>query len=422
MKRYMMAIGDSPFSGTGFGEELRHILFRLAQTGKFDISWQSFQHLGCPFELSDRTFSDVPNRGGKIQIYSGAGGNPYHFGADFFLKNYRDINPEIVFFMGDPANLKFYLDFKTKLGFPFVFYVTLDGVPIHPQWSGYLKYVNLLVSMTSWAQKEYRNVGFSPAMIHHGVNCKWWKVNRKYKYYLRQQHGIDDDVCVFVNWDVPQHRKRTDALLRCWKAFIERKPKPKALLLLYTIWNMEESMGWSIDGLINQYKIPRDRIINPIQIQGSPKYWIGPSETPEQLKKIIMMGDIMPSCTSGEGFGKTGLEAMAMGIPVIITDYSACSEVHQKGSILIPTYKGRAGRFRMDDRRRSVEGGIVNEKKFVEEMIYLYENEKERKKLSREAQRWAKEFDYDKKIVPQWVKLLTDLDTDLIAAKELLNL
>jgi len=76
----------------------------------------------------------------------------------------------------------------------------------------------------------------------------------------------------------------------------------------------------------------------------------------------------------------------------------------------------------MDDKRRSVEAGIVDEKKFVEEMVYLYEDENERNKLSKEAKRWAKEFDYDKNIIPQWVKLLTSLDTDLIAAKELLNI
>jgi len=75
----------------------------------------------------------------------------------------------------------------------------------------------------------------------------------------------------------------------------------------------------------------------------------------------------------------------------------------------------------MDDRRRSVEAGIVDEKKFVDAMIYLYENEKDRCKLGSEARLWSEEFDYDDKIIPQWVKLLGNLDTDLIAAKELLN-
>lgn len=417
-----MGIGDSPFAGTGFGEELRHVLFRLAQTGQFDISWQSLQHLGYPIDVPDTMFSDIPNRKGKVKVY-GSHGDPLHFGADAFLKNYRDINPEMIFFMGDPRNVKPYINYKTRLGFPFVMYVTLDGTPIHPQWKEYLKYINLLVAMTEWAQKEYEKVGFNPAMIHHGVTCKWWKVNPEEKYSLRREHKIPDDAVVFVNWDVPQHRKRPDALLRCWKQFLRgnKDRQKRAILSLYCDWNLGGSMGFNIEGLIKQYKVPRQNIISPIQLQGAPKYWSS-AETPDQLKKMVCMGDIMPSCTSGEGFGKTGLEAMTMGIPVIITDYSACSEVHQKGSILVPTYKGRAGRYRMDDRRRSVEAGIVDEKKFVDAMIYLYENEGERRKLGREARRWSKEFDYDKVIVPQWIHLLSSLDTDLIAAKELLNL
>ena len=754
-----MAIGDSPFSGTGFGEELRHVLLRIDQTGKFDVAWQSLQHLGFPITIHDTMFSDIPNRKGKVKIY-GSHGDPMRFGADAFLKNYRDILPELVLFMGDPRNIKYYLDYKTRLGFPFAMYCydeetevltkegfkhfkdvtyndeiatlnkegyleyykpialqkyyyegmmyhwigksydllvtpehklyvrkpiiygvnhkfelreareiydwkeyefkkdamwlgkvigssiaipkvevkktkynnkgtfkpknyaefpmrewirfmawflsegcttdpkryvifiaqentknreeicktlevlnihygevdtgvgiyskqlwtylrqfgkshdkfipqyikdsspskikifletymkgdghkrgetwhsiftvssrmrddlmellvkigkasdyyernngyfiqiknvrltpiicqrknpprkamyrgyvydltvpnhtlfirrngktlwsgncTLDGTPIHPQWKEYLKYVNLLITMTKWAQEKYREVGLNPAMIHHGVNAKWWKVNPQEKYFIRQTHNIPDDAVVFVNWDIPQHRKRPDALLRCWKEVLKgsRDRQKRAVLLLYSDWNLGGSMGFNIEGLIKQYKIPRQNIVSPIQIQGAPKYWSG-AETPERLKEIVCMGDIMPSTTSGEGFGKTGLEAMAMGMPVIITDYSACSEVHQKGSILVPTYRGRAGRYRMDDRRRSVDAGIVNEKKFVDAMIYLFENEKERRKLGNEARRWSKHFDYDKRIIPEWTRLLSSLDTDLIAAKELLSI
>jgi len=422
MKRHLMAISDGPFSGTGFGEELRQVLFGLAQTGQFDISWQSLQHFGYNVEISDKMFSDIPNRGGKIRLYSGTYGDIYKYGADSFYKNYREINPEMVLFMGDPRNIKHYRELKIRLGFPLILYVTLDGLPIHPNWLQHLNFTNVLIAMTEWAQNEYAKVGFSPAYIHHGIRWNWWHVKEKDKYELRNKYSIPDDVVVFMNWDVPQHRKRPDALARCWRDFVKRgKGKYKAIFIWYADWNMGGSLGYNIEGLLKQYKVPRENIIDPIQIQGSPKFW-NRAETPDQIRKIASMGDIYMCTTSGEGFGKTKLEGLSMGMSVIVTDYSACSEVCEKGSILVPCYKGRAGRFRPDDRRRSVEGGIVNEKKFVDAMEYLYQDENERRRLGHEARRWAKTFDYDRQIIPAWKTILGSLDVDTIVAKELLNL
>lgn len=325
--------------------------------------------------------------------------------------------------MGDPRNTRGYLEYKSKLGFCFVHYCTLDGLPIHPQWLEYLKYVNLLISMTSWARQEFRKIGLdNVAMIHHGLNWDWWKVTEEEKREARLQLGIPEDSVIFINWDVPQHRKRPDALLRCWKTFIEKGDrKDKCALVLYSDWEMANSLGWNIEDLIKQYNVPRDTVISPIELQGTPKFWQS-AESPEQLKSIVKIGDIFCSTTSGEGSGKCSLEALGMGMPVVITDYSACSEVCAKGSILVPCYEGRAGRFRMDDNRRSVEAGVVNEERFVEAMEMLYEDEGERRRLGNEAREWSRTFDYDEVVVPSWKKLLHSLDVEQIMAKELLNL
>jgi len=108
-------------------------------------------------------------------------------------------------------------------------------------------------------------------------------------------------------------------------------------------------------------------------------------------------------------------------MPVIITDYAASSEVHQKGSILVPCYEGRHGRFRHQDKIRGVEAGIVNEEKFTEAMLYLYNNKEERLMLGKEARRWAREFDYDTKIIPQWINLFNSITPEDIMLKEMVQ-
>lgn len=420
---HIMGISDSPFSGTGFSEELRNIFYRLVQTGEFRISWYGLQHTGFPINVPDTIFPDLPHKGAMIKLL-GTRGNPMSFGADNFLKHFLTENPEMVFFMGDPRNIVGYVDapyfWKEKYHFPLAMYCTLDGLPIHPSWLNILNKVNVLVAMTEWAQVEFVKIGLAPAAIHHGIDWYSWKpCNTETKTKLRKKYKIPVDATIFVNWDVNQHRKRMDALLRCWSNF---KPENKnAKLLLYTQWEEMGMMGFDINSLIEQYKIPRESIISPIDLQNSPKY-VDCAETPEKLREIASLGDIFVSTTSGEGFGKCSLEALSLGIPVIITDYSACSEVCQKGSILIPTYEGRKGRFTYPSGIRGVESGLVDEEKFTEAMLELYYNVKERRELGMRAREWAKNFDYDGVIIPQWRNLFNLINPDEILLAELLNL
>jgi len=415
---HLMLISDGPFSGTGFGEELRHVFYRLVQTGLFRISWYSLQHTGFPVYIPDSIFSDIPNKGATIKLL-GTRGNIYSFGADNFLKHYLTENPEAVLFMGDPIHIEPYLHLKKHLGFPLYMYCTLDGLPINEKWLELLQMVNVLIAMTEWAQNEYVKVGLSPAFIHHGLNWNWWRPpNEQLKAQLRKKYKIPEDDVVFINWEVNQHRKRLDALLRCWANF---KPESKkAKLILYTDWNLKE--GYDLLKLIKEYKIPEKSVISPMELQGSPKF-VDCAQTPEQLREIAFLGDIYVSPTSGEGFGKCSLEALGAGMPVIITDYSACPEVCAKGSILIPTYGEKTGgRFRLPEYMRGVELGIVNEEKFTEAMLQLYNNHEERRNLGIIAREWAKNFDYDKVIVPKWNNLLNLINPDEILLAELLGI
>jgi len=419
IKTHIMVIGDGPKSGTGFGEELRHIFYRLAQTGEFEIIWFALSEQGYPIDLPDSVFPDLPHKEAKIKVICNRG-DPFARGANVFPKHYMKYRPEIVFFMGDPLNITGYVsepyNWKDKFHFPFYMYVTLDGTPVNPMYLDNLKKVNVLIAMTEWAQVEYMKSGLAPAAIHHGVNWNWWSNNKQIKAKLRAKYRIPEDIALFINWEVNQHRKRLDALLRCWRDF---HPETKnAKLLLYTDWEMETKLGWNIENLIKEYNVPRETIISPQQLTGTPKFW-EVMEPLEAIRDIARLGDIYISTTSGEGFGKCALEAMSLGIPVIITDYSACSEVCAKGSILIPCYEGRTGRFRHQDRIRGVQAGIVNEEKFTEAMVYLYNNAKEREELGKHARKWAREFDYDTKIIPQWLHLFRSVSPEKIMMAEL---
>ena len=421
-----MIITDGPFSGSGFGEEMRNVLFRLVQTGRFKIFWFNLQHSGFDYDIIDEQFPDIPHKGARITILGHRPMDRFKFGAEHFAIHWARHNPDWVLFMGDPKNIRPYVmgnlgesnkpddSLKRKLGFPLAMYVTLDGLPISPSWLDYLKHVNVLIAMTEWAQMEYVKVGLSPTFIHHGVNWNWWATNPEEKARLRKKYKIPNDWVIYINWEVPQHRKRPDALLRAWRDF--RPEKKKARLILYCDWSMGNTLGYNIENLIKQYNVPRQTIINPLQLQKRPKFWACP-ERPETLLEIAKLGDVYVTTTSGEGFGKCTLESLSLGMPVVIPNYSACPEVCRRGSILVPI----TGTYRMDDRRRSVEGGIVDEEEFTKAITDLYYNKQMREELSREARQWAQNFDYDTIIIPNWINLLESINWDSITLKELLH-
>jgi len=424
-KLRLMVISDDPFSGSGFGEEMRNIAFRLVQTGLFEIIWFSLQHTGFAMDVYDYQFDDIPHKGSKITVVGGRPEDIHQFGAGIMPKHWIEHTPDAVMFMGDPRNVTPYVlpekkSVKDRLGMPLYMYVTLDGLPINPDWLETLRRINVLIAMTEWAQMEYVKVGLQPAFIHHGVNWNQWVISQQEKAKIRKKYKIPEDCIVYGNWEVNQHRKRTDALLRYWKAFEPETKNTK--LLLFTDWRMENTLGWNLYKLCNEYglkhpKLAGSTIIDPISLRGSPKYWQVP-EQPWKVREIASIIDVYVSTTSGEGFGKCPLEAMSLGIPVIITDYSACSEVCAKGSKLIPI----TGTFRWDERRRGVAGGLVDEVKFTKAMNYLYHNKDERIELGKLAREWARKFDYDTQIIPKWRQLLLSINPDQIMAGELLQL
>jgi glycosyltransferase involved in cell wall biosynthesis len=406
MKIYIFT--DSPTSGTGFGEEIRNLAFRWAQHGH-DIFIHSIAYHGYPYKLYDTDFSDIPQKGAHITVL-GDWGNPHDFGTIIFKENYKEYHPDIVLLFGDPHVLEKWVPLKKKLGFPLLIYVTLDGLPVNIRWLDKLNNTNLRITMTKWAQKHYRDVGVDSVTIHHGINPEWWSTTEENKQAMKQKYGLKQNYTYFISWDMNQHRKRFDALLRCWKQF---KPETKrAKLILWTDWWCR--LGWDLDWFIKQYDIPRDTIISPMDLTGRDKYWER-AEPPEVHREIAMLGDIYTTTSSGEGFGKCNLEAMGLGLPVIYTDYSAMPEVIGNAGISVPI----TGTFRWHDNVRSVEGGLVDETLFTQALYRLYDNKEERKKLGDIGVKRVKMFDYDKVVNPQWLSLFSQINPDVIMAKEM---
>jgi glycosyltransferase involved in cell wall biosynthesis len=426
-----MLISDAPWMGTGFAEELKNIAFRLAQSGRYAVYYLALQYFGHPLKFFDYQFPELPQKGASITVLGNTAPVDL-FGAPAFKDHYKEVVPELVFFMGDPRNIRPYVEppfnHKQTLKFPMVMYLTLDGVPINPGWFTTLRQIDVLFCMTDWALNEYNKIGLNNlgGYVHHGENVAFWTNNPTRKKLLRQQYGIPEDYVLFYNSDVNQHRKRKDALLRCWR---DAHPENKKMLLFLNT-DLDCELGQRIGGypdrnppfvgLIEQYDVPRKTIITPFDIYGKHKNWtLG--EPIEHMRDAMAMADVYLSCTSGEGFGKNLLQSICMNVPVITGNYSSMPEVLKEGSILIDPYEGRMGKFRWNDASRSVEGWLINEEKFTDAILRLYDNKNEREELGLRGREWALNFDYDTKIMPAWLSILNRLNPDEMFLNLVLN-
>ena len=415
-----MATSDWAACGTGFSEELRNILYRIVQTGEYEVSWVGFNYVGFPIDLPDTCFPDLPQKGATIKCLSGVG-PPSLYGLEGLKRNFDDIAPDFVLGMGDPENFIPYIDYRKRSGnpFPYIAYTTLDGLPIHPYFPDVFKHINVSLAMTEWALTEYQKAGAQMSgYIHHGVNWQWMTTSKSEKKKLRKLFGIDEDTVIFMDPNVNQYRKRQDALLTAWR---DMKPETKDMkLYLYTDSDMSGTLGWSLEPLMKQLGVPRETVLLPEDVYGKRKYWEQASDMNFHRKQLAM-ADVVVSATSGEGFGKCFLEALSMGQPVIAPNYSAIPEVCERGSILVPLYDGPAGFYRAQDKIRMVNGGIVNQEKLSEAMLRLYDHPEERDEMGAQGREWSKNFDYDTQVIPGWLDILGRLNPDVIYSREILS-
>lgn len=420
MKTKIMATSDWAACGTGFSEELRHILYRLAQTGEYEIYWIGFNYVGYSIDLEDKVFADLPHKGATVKCLSGVG-PPEEYGLQGLIRNFGKYYPDFVMSMGDPKNFQPYIKHRhrTNLRYPYICYTTLDGTPIHPAFKEVFKHVNVPLAMTQWALEEYQKADIHMSgYIHHGVNWQWMATNKSEKMRIRRRYGIDDDTVLFMEANVNQFRKRQDALLSAWRDF---RPEIKnAKLYLYTDSDMSRSLGWHLETLIEQLGVPRNTILLPEDVYGQRKWWEQATDL-EFHRQQLAMADVFCSCTSGEGFGKLFLEGLSLQKPVVVPNYSAMPEVCERGAILVPLYEGPAGYYRMQDKLRLSPGGVVNQAKFTEALQYLYDHPEEREELGAQGREWAKNFDYDTQVIPGWTDILNRLNPDVILSQEMLR-
>lgn len=178
------------------------------------------------------------------------------------------------------------------------------------------------IAMARFGEQLLNDIGLDPLYVPHGIDTAAFSPQREHRNETREKFLIPKDA--FVIGMVAANKGRTPArkaFPEVMQAFAEFKREcPKAHLHLHTD-PTTAGQGVPMMRLMERCGVPKDAVTfaHPIRVElGMPTL---------EMAKMYSAFDVLANPSYGEGFGIPIVEAQSCGCPVIVTDFSAMTEL-----------------------------------------------------------------------------------------------
>lgn len=350
----ILLVSHSPTLTTGYGRVVRMLAAALTDAGHM----VTVLGAGCESEHALRGARLLPWKGVEEQ------------GA--IVRAIASHMPDVLITIGDPWMFESLVDPSTRQGVKWMAYFPVDGEPIPLAWKSWIKAVDAAAVFCDWTREVVeRATGRCPEVIPHGVETSVFKPLDKQRAKARV--GVNGKFvvgCVAAN----QQRKNVPALVKAFAAFA--RDKDDAILYLHT----RIDGYWDIQELVQRFGIEEK---TRATLKLDPQHGV----SDEILATIYNSFDVFVLPTMAEGFGLPILESQSCGVPALVTDFSACSE-------LVPD---DFCRLRVKDRiimARNFEQALVDEADIVGKLDRLYHDRRLLHTMGGSARAFALEFEW----------------------------
>lgn len=368
-------VSDSPLVGSGFGRVTREITTRLAKVPGIEIACLGWSHDGWPYDRTRFPFVIYPSRGASD-------------GSENFERVVQEFKPHVVVTLGEVWMLDWLHTHPIRPQFKWIAYLPLDGGPFYPPWERMLKDVDTLVAMSEFGRTVFREglPSRKIEMIHHGVDTSMFRPLPERDRLKAHERFRGKFVvgCVARN----QPRKNIPALVKAFAALAGRIDN----LHLYLHMNPCD-VGFDIVTLLRRYGLE-----GKADVPG-PDFSLHHALEDEQLNRLYNLFDVMALPSTGEGFGLPILESMAAGVPVVATDYSACSELLQGRGELVRVLTTVAAGTNL------IEQAVIDVEDLAACIERLYHNPALAKKHADAGLAFARTLTWDS-LMPKWLELI----------------
>jgi len=380
-------VSDSPLVGSGFGRVTREITTRLAKVPGMEVACLGWSYDGWPYDRIRFPFAIYPSRGSSD-------------GPENFERVINEFKPHVVITLGEIWMLDWLHTHPVRPQFKWIGYFALDGGPFYPPWEPMLKDVDELVTMSEFSREVFQQ-GLPSRKIHviyHGVDATAFRPlperdRLKSHERFRGKFVIG---CVARN----QPRKNIPALVQAFALLCEKIDN------LHLFLHMNPcDVGYDIVTLLRRYRLEGHADVS------GPDFSLHQALEDEQLNRLYNIFDVTVLPSVAEGFGLPIIESFAAGVPVVATDYSACTElVRGRGELVRILTTVTAG-------TNLIEQAVLDVDDLATCIEKLYRNPKLAKQYSDAGLAFARTLSWDS-LVPRWLQLIsstTGVELNLIS-------
>jgi len=282
-------------------------------------------------------------------------------------------------------------------------HVTINSLPLLPLLNNKIKDANFWIAPSKFVEKALLDAGYDKNRIHyipHGVDTNIFKPlpEEEIEKHKAMMNYKDKFVWLAVATNTGME-KNWQGLFYAYKIFLTQNPKAKKDTILHCQTSMHYPGGYDLEALAKMFGIAENiRFISGISLNvGLP---------PEEMAKLYNVADCYISSTMGESFSLPALEAMACGTPCIIPNHSTGPELvgEPKTGFLIELLKMK------NEQEFGLTGPTISDKwladpvDMADKMTEIYKDKKLREEFSKNAVNFAQGFDWEKVIIPKWLK------------------